>query len=616
MAGRMAREERGSSTVFALFVFLVMLMVGGFAIDIMRQERERARLQATLDRAVLAAADIEQRLEPSDVVRSWFDAAGMSDALVGAPEVEDAFLTRSVGATASREMRAVFLHMLGVDTLAATTSARAQEEQSDIEISLILDVSSSMRSYGRGTTMKAAATEFVEMMLARAEGSSDGGITTISLVPYSMTVNLDAQTLALYDLSGTHDYSHCVLFDDPEFRGTGLEPSAQRRQYPHFDHGDAGYVTEGGRRVVQLPLCPPGGINRMLPFSSDAGTLSTAIADLVFWGATGIDAGLRWGVALLDPSTRGTIDALVGAGALAPEMAGRPRDFAGDSDSVLKVVVMMTDGDPDAQRDLRAPLRDGPSNVWYDTRTGRYSVLLRGTANFPWDRANRLPQSASCNAYWNRHTRDAAAGHWIRRVGDHRQDDDCKPVWYWVDEDKLTQDYKESKKGRFEDHPQSIHVGRAENDADGDGVADRYDWDALAWSPTDGGLIRLGQREVFNRFTAWDHVEFLYRHPQREGWISNAEWGVYGSPWFETNDKDGAIRRSHDLCEAAKAKGIVIYTIGFEMDRIKEPHREKARRLMNDCASSPAEYFDVDSVGLAEAFGVIATRIGGLRLVR
>jgi hypothetical protein len=64
-----AAGESGSLTIFSLFVVLCMLMVGGLAVDFMRQESARAKLQSTLDRAILAAADMDQQLDPTAVVQ-------------------------------------------------------------------------------------------------------------------------------------------------------------------------------------------------------------------------------------------------------------------------------------------------------------------------------------------------------------------------------------------------------------------------------------------------------------------------------------------------------------------------------------------------------------------
>ena len=53
---RFARDEDGTLIVFAVYIFILILMIGGIGIDLMRFERDRSQLQTTLDRAVLAAA--------------------------------------------------------------------------------------------------------------------------------------------------------------------------------------------------------------------------------------------------------------------------------------------------------------------------------------------------------------------------------------------------------------------------------------------------------------------------------------------------------------------------------------------------------------------------------
>ena len=78
---RFAREEDGVFTILALFMIMMMVLVGGIQLDFMRHEMERSRLQAVADRAVLAAADLDQTLDPSAVVKDYFAKAGMIDYL-------------------------------------------------------------------------------------------------------------------------------------------------------------------------------------------------------------------------------------------------------------------------------------------------------------------------------------------------------------------------------------------------------------------------------------------------------------------------------------------------------------------------------------------------------
>ena len=209
----LARAEDGSLVVFGLLILVVMLMAAGLAIDTMRHERERVRLQATLDRAVLAAADLGHTLPPEQVVESYFEAAGLSDRL-GAVSVERSLNHKSVTAQAAYDMPTVLLGMAGVDSLRAASLARAEERVTDVEISLVLDVSGSMARFDRLTNLRRAATEFIDEVLPADAPPGERGLTTVSLVPYSSSVNAGRALLAHYGLNRVHEWSNCVLFQN------------------------------------------------------------------------------------------------------------------------------------------------------------------------------------------------------------------------------------------------------------------------------------------------------------------------------------------------------------------------------------------------------------------
>ena len=57
-------------------MFVLTLMLAGLAVDLMRYEASRVALQNTLDRATLAAAALNQDLDPEAVVRDYVAKAG------------------------------------------------------------------------------------------------------------------------------------------------------------------------------------------------------------------------------------------------------------------------------------------------------------------------------------------------------------------------------------------------------------------------------------------------------------------------------------------------------------------------------------------------------------
>ena len=67
---------------------------------------ERTKIQNTIDRAVLAAADLDQTLDPSAVVTDYMDKAGVGQHL-SEVNVNEGLNFRTVTATAQMKKRAI-----------------------------------------------------------------------------------------------------------------------------------------------------------------------------------------------------------------------------------------------------------------------------------------------------------------------------------------------------------------------------------------------------------------------------------------------------------------------------------------------------------------------------
>ncbi|WGW03845.1 Tad domain-containing protein [Tropicibacter oceani] len=177
-------DEEGNVTIFSVFMVVLVLIITGASVDIMRFEATRTKMQSSMDRAVLAAADLDQKQDPVFVVNDYMNKTGL-EGVVANVTVEEAANSRTVTASGTGVLNTIFLHMSGFDTLTAPAISAAEEKISNVEISMVLDISGSMRWNDRMTKMKPAAQAFVNKVMS----DDTNGVTTLSVVPYAGHVN-------------------------------------------------------------------------------------------------------------------------------------------------------------------------------------------------------------------------------------------------------------------------------------------------------------------------------------------------------------------------------------------------------------------------------------------
>lgn len=374
---RFSRDEDGELLIFALMLFTLMTIFGGIAPDVMKYENTRTALSQTLDRCTLMAASLTQQLDPQDVVEDCVDKAGFGDQLESVTVLEG-FNSRDVKATAVADTKPFFLHMIGIDSFDAKAGARAAQTITNVEISLVLDVSGSMAG-AKIANLKSAATDFVDTVL----GNDTGGRTAISLVPYNGQVNLGSalrQRFNTVDNHGVQDVN-CIDLPASVYSTTAMSTT---QPMPMTAHADSFSTTveqdmyvpfnDGWATPYQLNRwCPPTTANVVRMPTDDADLLQGQINGLTAIGATSINAGLKWGLTLLDPASRPMFASLAGSGAMDNSFANRP--FAYQDNNTMKVIVLMTDGEHFAEERINDDYRSGISPIWRANRTGEYSIF-------------------------------------------------------------------------------------------------------------------------------------------------------------------------------------------------------------------------------------------------
>ncbi|MCF1708407.1 Tad domain-containing protein [Tabrizicola sp. J26] len=364
---RFLQQEDGNIIVLGLNFLVLMLMMGGMAVDLMRYEVRRTELQQTTDRAALAAAALNQDLDAEAVVRDYFTKAGLIDKLVDVDVIEG-FNSKSVEVDARSDLQPFFMHMMGVTDLQAPANSMAIERISDVEVSLVLDISGSMNSYSRITNLKKAAKEFIDAMYpTNTSGAAAAGHTTITIVPYSGQVNLGTTLMSQFNVTRNHTYSSCVDLPSSAFNSTTQSTTTS---IPHAGSFDP--FTNS--RTPSTIFCPPQTGNTITPVNDDKTYLKNRIDALVADGNTSIDIGVKWGALFLDPGSNGIVQNLVSAGAVKSDYNNRPLDAT--TTDVLKIMVVMSDGENTTQYTLLDPYRTGTSNIYRQTSSGKLAVYF------------------------------------------------------------------------------------------------------------------------------------------------------------------------------------------------------------------------------------------------
>ncbi|MEM6941519.1 MAG: pilus assembly protein TadG-related protein [Pseudomonadota bacterium] len=382
-----AQREDGAMTIFACFMIFIMMMVCGIGVDMMRHEMERTRLQAVADRAVLAAADLDNQRDAEAVVNDYFEKAGMADFVVDIdPDVGLNY--KIVTVDGALTFGTQFMDFLGTETLDVRVRSRAEERVPNVEIALILDTSSSMKRAGRLDALKPAAVEFINTVLADEVKET----TSVTLIPYGGQVNpgpamferLNGVRLAATpldeSLGGVPQTQNNVQLPEDVEGGTGSDPDV-KYVYPNLSSCLETHTT--GFSTVGLPSAPqydqtpyfhhwnfnnpvqhwgwcPRDEFAIQYHSNNPTQLNAVINGLKTYDGTGTHYAMKWGTALLDPSSADDVRFLAERGLASRDFIGRPAAYS-DRDT-SKFIILMTDGEisnqyrPVDELDPRNPL--------------------------------------------------------------------------------------------------------------------------------------------------------------------------------------------------------------------------------------------------------------------
>jgi Flp pilus assembly protein TadG len=593
---RFRREEDGVMVGFSVFLIIMMIMIGGIGADIMLAEMRRTQLQHTLDRAILAAADLDQTRAADVVVADYFDKAGVAHTL-NEVTVSQSLNHRSVSATAQIESNLVY-STVGRDfdtlrpeqpagdvytsaeaqglatklpartSLTIGASGTAEERIGNIEISMVLDVSGSMGNNSRLSNLKIAAKEFVQTM----DDNTEDATMSISIVPYSAQVSAPDEVMAALQTQGENPVANCLNFSAADYNTNSISPTHTYDRTLHFTWSSSEYDNRSSNSVVHDSYidCRQESSRELALMQNDTQALKNYIDSFFAKGNTSIDTGMKWGTALLDPAFQPVVSSMIDStdgdtGTISNVFEGRPYDYG--SNESLKIVVLMSDGQNTRQHFVTENYRYDDSNVWYNAQEDFYSIYL---GEDEWDDDN--------DGIYN------------------------EPIYFWPSQYK----YKDHAYGEGSYETTETVNSDVCRSYRRNGSCKRYYKIKKTVTVNEPGEAKVLSYADLWAYTTPKYVADNIYGPLMGESAARNEWyyPVIDDVGYGTKDA-----RTRSVCEAAKEQGVIVFAIGFEAP-------DAARVVLKDCASSDSHYFDVQGLEIRDAFAAIATSIRQLRLIQ
>ncbi|MGI9437205.1 MAG: pilus assembly protein TadG-related protein [Geminicoccaceae bacterium] len=214
--------------ITALAIIPIFAIVG-LAVDGGRGYMLQSKLSFAVDAAGLAGGRaFDTDLREADVI-TFFEAnfpPGYMDAEIvgGEPDVVFDGIANTVTIEVTATIPTIFMSIAGVDDMTLSARTVIQRQIPGMELALVMDNTGSMRSSGKITAMKDAATDLIDILYGDRETVDN---FWVGLVPYAATVNI-----------GNNRVSWMNGFIPNNFSPSSWKGCVEARSYPN-DSNDA-----------------------------------------------------------------------------------------------------------------------------------------------------------------------------------------------------------------------------------------------------------------------------------------------------------------------------------------------------------------------------------------
>ncbi len=186
-------EDGNIAVIFALAVLPILTLIGA-AIDYSQASMVKTNLQAAIDSTALMVSKTAATATTTELKTS---ATSYFNAMFDRPEAQSATITTTystsggsaVTVTGATSMKTSFMGIVGFPKIDISASSTVKWGNSRLRVALVLDVTGSMSSANKMTTLKTAAKNLLTQLKSAATTNGD---VYVSIIPFAKDVNVDS----------------------------------------------------------------------------------------------------------------------------------------------------------------------------------------------------------------------------------------------------------------------------------------------------------------------------------------------------------------------------------------------------------------------------------------
>ena len=313
-ASRFTKDEAGSFGVIFGLSLTVLMLGAGMALDYSRMSQTKGIVGGALDAAVLSAGhDMAEGVSDVTSLRKTFDkifmgniqSRNLADKNVQIVSFSADINIGKIAAEVSSDVPMGVMSIAGYESVQVKSFSEATFSTNPVEITMMLDVTGSMKRNGKLTALKRAATDAINILIPPGKTSDR---VRVGLVPYSWSVNAG-------------DYAAKVTNGKSQRCVTERENNSTELSYEDAPLG-------ADVRVTKDNLCPQSSI---LPLTSNSSKLRNEISNYKAEGYTAGHLGVAWSYYMLSQEWQKLWNA-----------SSKPSDYGA---GIQKIAILMTDGE-------------------------------------------------------------------------------------------------------------------------------------------------------------------------------------------------------------------------------------------------------------------------------